>query len=54
MRPQLTDAGLTEHRELFEAFEYFDGRTPFRTWHEKTTEFCSIVKQKIREIEMAG
>lgn len=50
MQPQLIDAGLTEHKDLFEEFENFDGKTSHRTWFEKTTLFCNIVKEKITEV----
>ncbi len=53
MQPQLIDAGLTEHQSLFEAFEHFDGKTSHRTWFENTTLFCSIVKEKVKEMELS-
>jgi DNA-binding NarL/FixJ family response regulator len=52
MQPQLLDAGLTEHQQLFESFEQFDNKTAHRIWFEKTNLFCSIVKQKIKEMEL--
>lgn len=54
MQPQLLDAGLTEHQQLFEEFEHFDGKTAHRILFEKTNLFCSIVTEKIRTMQFDG
>jgi signal transduction histidine kinase/CheY-like chemotaxis protein len=50
MRPQLIDAGMAEHSELFEWFEYLDVKNPNADWKRNTESFCNLVTQQLVDI----
>jgi hypothetical protein len=53
MQPQLLDAGMNDLTDVLQQIGSMDGNSSYLAWHKVTSEFITIIKAKLSEMESA-